>query len=392
MKTQCSDAEAISSQLTAMIQAEIEHTKANTGVPMPFSRFHMLAQYAPGLGYYSAGAHKFGAQGDFITAPELGSLYAQTIARAIAPVFAELDDATLFELGGGSGAFAADVLEALQRMDALPAHYWLLEPSADLRERQQALLQERGLLNLCDVRWLDAPPEQPWQGVLFANEVIDALPVTRFAIRDGEVFEEHIDCADDGLCAVDRPADVLVTQTVRHLERCLGEALPDGYRSEVLPQLPYWMQAVTASMQRGLALFVDYGYDRRTFYSHERNQGTLVCFHQHQASFDPLQRIGLQDITAFVDFTALAEAGQHAGFELAGYASQSGFLLQHGLLDVVEAEQQVDDSVEATLARSAQVKRLTLPGEMGEKFAVMGLVKDMPADGLFGMGERSNRL
>ena len=378
---------AHSRQLAALIRNEI----AASG-PLPFSRYMMLALYAPGLGYYSAGRTKFGAAGDFVTAPELGGLYARCIAHAVAASLRELGaDADFLELGGGSGAFAVAALGELQRRDALPRRYLLLEPSADLRARQH----ERNARELpaeiaARVHWLDRPPQETWQGVLFANEVIDALPSTRFAIHAGEVYEEHIDLAGDGLRRVDRPADALVAGAVRHVERELGTALPDGYRSEILPQLPYWLQAVAAPLARGLALFVDYGYPRREFYLPERSDGTLVCHYRHHAHADPLHWPGLTDITAFVDFTALAEAGVGAGFDLVGYAPQGQFLLGSGLLDLVA--EAGDDPLEH-LRRVAEVKRLTLPGEMGERFQAMafarGLADPLPSLRAF---DRSRRL
>lgn len=378
---------AHSHQLAALIRNEI----AASG-PLPFSRYMMLALYAPGLGYYSAGRTKFGAAGDFVTAPELGGLYARCIAHAVAASLRELGaDADFLELGGGSGAFAVAALGELQRRDALPRRYLLLEPSADLRARQhERIARELPAEIAARVHWLDRPPQETWQGVLFANEVIDALPSTRFAIHAGEVYEEHIDLAGDGLRRVDRPADALVAGAVRHVERELGTALPDGYRSEILPQLPYWLQAVAAPLARGLALFVDYGYPRREFYLPERSDGTLVCHYRHHAHADPLHWPGLTDITAFVDFTALAEAGVGAGFDLVGYAPQGQFLLGSGLLDLVA--EAGDDPLEH-LRRVAEVKRLTLPGEMGERFQAMafarGLADPLPSLRAF---DRSRRL
>lgn len=368
---------AHSRDLVALIRNEI----AASG-PLPFSRYMMLALYAPGLGYYSAGRTKFGAAGDFVTAPELGALYARCIARALAPSLLELGaTADVLELGGGSGAFALAALREWQALGVLPRRYLLLEPSADLRARQRALLEgELPTAVAARVAWLDRPPQASWQGIVFANEVIDALPTTRFAMRDGEVWEEHVDAGASGLRRVDRPADALVAGAVRHVERELGEPFADGYRSEILPQLPYWLQAVAAPLERGLVLFVDYGYPRREYYLPERSDGTLVCHYRHHAHADPLHWPGLTDLTAFVDFTALAEAGVGAGFDLVGYAPQGRFLLASGLLDLVE--EVADDPLEH-LRRVAEVKRLTLPGEMGERFQFMafarGLDQALPA-------------
>ena len=383
------DARAHSEQLRQLIQAEI----SGAGGAIPFSRYMELALYAPGLGYYSAGATKFGEAGDFITAPELGSLFADSMAQAVSGLLLELGaEAEFIELGGGSGAFAEDVLRRLDELDALPARYRILEPSAQLRQRQQeriATLDERLSSR---VEWLNRPPQESFDGVIFANEVLDALPTTRFLIHDGEVFEEGIALDDNGnLVTARMQTDALVAQAVRRLERNLGIELPDGYTSELLPQLPYWIQAVCGSLRRGLTLFVDYGYPRREFYLPERSDGTLVCHYRHRAHGDALHLPGLQDITAFVDFTAVAEAGHHAGLELAGYSSQAQFLLGNGLPERVESLLAGADT-ETQYRLTQQVKRLTLPGDMGERFQVMGLSRDIDAQSLFAMGDRRHRL
>jgi SAM-dependent MidA family methyltransferase len=364
------DERALSDRLAAAIRAEI----AASG-PMPFSRYMTACLYAPGLGYYSAGRTKFGESGDFVTAPELGPLFARSIARALAPVLRELGDAADFvELGGGSGAFALDALREFAALDALPRRYRILEPSADLRQRQReraARELPRELAALME--WIERPPEQPWRGVLFANEVVDALPATRFAKLGGEVFEEHVAVDGERLVRVDRPADMLVGGAVRAVERSLEASFDDGYRSEILPQLPYWVQAIGATLETGAMLFVDYGYPRREFYLPERRDGTLVCHYRHRAHADALLWPGLQDITAFVDFTALAEAGTGAGFDFAGYAPQGAFLLASGLAEIVASAPEASDI--ERLRRAAETKRLTLPGEMGERFQVMAFAR-----------------
>jgi SAM-dependent MidA family methyltransferase len=348
--------------------------------------------YAPGLGYYSAGSTKFGAAGDFVTAPELGPQFAQCVAEAVSPVLRGLGPGSdFFELGGGSGAFAEAVLRALQGRHALPHAYRILEPSADLRERQRVRLQAALDADVfARLEWVDRPPEHDWHGVLFANEVLDALPTTRFSIVEGEVMEEHVALNPAGdFVVVLRPADMLVAGAVRHLERTLGREFEDGYRSEVLPQLPYWIQAVCGALDHGLALFIDYGYPRREFYLPERRDGTLVCHYRHRAHADPFFLPGLQDLTAFVDFTAVAEAGLHAGFELAGFASQAAFLLNNGLQDRLELAGA--DAVEQH-RRNLEAKRLTLPGEMGERFKVIGFQRGVDAADQFAFGDQSHRL
>ena len=357
------DERAHSEKLSALIRDEIGACGA-----LPFSRFMELCLYAPGLGYYSAGRTKFGAAGDFVTAPELGSLFARCIAGALAPTLRDLGEAADFlELGGGSGAFALAAMQELAALDAVPRQYLILEPSADLRERQREHIAA-GLSPELAARfeWILRPPQENWRGVLFANEVIDALPVTRFSVQDGQFHEEHVTVDGERFVRIDRPADALIAGALRHVERTLDAPFANGYRSEILPQLPYWMQAVLGSLEAGVALFVDYGYPRREFYLPQRDDGTLVCHYRHRAHADPLHWPGLQDITAFVDFTALAEAGVGAGLDFVGYAPQGQFLLASGLPALIA---DFPESIEPERLRLvAETKRLTLPGDMGERF------------------------
>lgn len=369
------DERAHSDQLLQLVREQI----VSHG-PMPFSQYMERCLYAPGLGYYSAGRTKFGAAGDFITAPELGELFARCVVSALQPVLSMLGaEADFLELGGGSGAFAEAALQAFAVADTLPREYLILEPSADLRERQRERLQANLPAALhARVRWLDRPPEPDWRGVLFANEVIDALPATRFSVRDGEIFEEYVALDGAGrLTRVDRPADALVSGAVRHVERDLGAAFAEGYRSEILPQLPYWIQAVAGSLTAGVMLFVDYGYVRREFYLPERDDGTLMAHYRHHAHNDPFYLPGLNDLTASVDFTALAEAGNSAGFGVAAYLPQAQFLIGSGLQQVFEQMQPQDEHGRYRLAQ--QVKKLMLPDQMGERFQAMLLARGLDA-------------
>ena len=384
------DALAHSEQLAAHLRAEI----MAQGGAMPFSRFMELALYAPGWGYYSAGASKFGAAGDFVTAPELGALFAGATANALAPALRELGaQARMLELGGGSGAFAEAALGRLAELDAVPARYAILEPSADLRQRQQQRLQstlEPALF--ARVEWLDRPFDDEWDGVLFANEVIDALPTLRFLINEGEVYEETVELDGEGrFVRGAQPADMLLNAAVRHIERYLERPFVDGYRSEVLPQLPYWVQAVVGGLRRGAMVFVDYGYARDEFYQDERSDGTVRAFYRHRVHNDVYRWPGLQDITASVDFTALAEAGTGAGFELAGYSHQAGFLLGNGIAELLEAADEHTDEVGRVQLRE-QFKKLTLPTEMGERFQVMGFARDVDLSAAFALGDLTWRL
>ncbi len=387
------EAEALahSERLRELIQEQV----FASGGAIPFSRFMELCLYAPGLGYYSAGATKFGAAGDFVTAPELGPLFAACVADAVAPVLRELGPRAEFvELGGGSGAFAEVALKRLLALDALPARYAILEPSADLRERQRQRLAERLNPLLADlVEWLDAPPAGEWNGVLFANEVVDALPTPRFTLRDGEVLEEHVTLDGEGrFLRVDRPADALLAAAVRHVESQLDAPFTEGYRSELLPQLPYWLQAVIGRLRDGALLFVDYGHPRREYYQPQRRDGTVRAFRRHHLVDDLYAYPGLQDLTASVDFTALAEAGTGAGFDLAGYCTQASFLLGNGLPDrLAEAEAKARDEA-ARMKLRHEVKQLTLPTEMGERFQAMGFARGVDFGAAFLAGDLAWRL
>ena len=383
-------AQSHSAHLGEVIQEQV----IAAGGHVPFWKFMELALYAPGLGYYSAGAHKFGPGGDFTTAPERSPLFSACVADALTPVLQQLGpDAVFMEIGGGSGAFAETCLAKLLANDALPARYAILEPSADLRERQKERLQSRLPPLLFElVEWLDGPIQDPWNGVLFANEVIDALPTPRFTIRDGEVLEEYVSLDGEGrFLRTDRPADPMLAAAVRHIERQLPEPFAEGYRSEALAQLPYWIQAVMGAMQDGAMLFIDYGYARGEYYQPQRRDGTLRAFRQHHVTGDVFAWPGLQDITASVDFTALAEAGSAAGFDFAGYCSQASFLIGNRLQEnLALAESRAADEVARHALRS-QVKHLTLPSEMGERFQAIGFQRGVELGAAFLVGDLSHR-
>ena len=370
---------AHSERLAALIREEI----ADASGVLDFARYMELALYTPGLGYYSAGATKFGAAGDFVTAPELGPVFARCLARALAPTLRETGGDVL-ELGPGSGVLAAELLLELERLGALPARYRLLERSADLRERQRATLLERcpHLYNLA--QWLDVPPPEPWQGVLVANEVIDALPVRLFTLRDEGCFARTV-ATDTNRRFTWReiPADAALASAVTQTLGAHLRKLPRPYLSEICVQLPAWLAEVTLSLERGEAWFIDYGYDRASYYTPARREGTLRCHYRHRAHNDPLILPGLQDITAWVDFDTLIEAATNAGFDCVGNVAQSRFLIEHGLDEVFATahDHAVGESARYRLAQ--EVKRLTLPGQMGEAFRVIclrrGVGKSVPA-------------
>jgi SAM-dependent MidA family methyltransferase len=360
----------LSQELCARIRNNLE----SDGM-MPFSAFMEMALYEPGLGYYSAGLHKLGASGDFITSPELGSLFAACLAAQVAETGQVLGKYDILEIGAGTGRLATDLLMNLLP-DQLPARYLILERSADLREVQRQQLASAPEISGL-VEWLDEPPSKNWQGVLLANEVLDALAVERFQQGENEIEQLCVTMQDTKLAWAFRKAPAELERAVSHLAADTGRAFSTGYRSEINLLLNHWLSSVTARMTRGLALFIDYGYPRKEYYLLERNDGTLMCHYRHRAHDDPFFWPGLQDITAWVDFTALAEAADASALDVEGYTSQTMFLLGCGLDRLLMNQGENDDGPGASL--SAEARQLTLPGMMGEKFQVMGLGRGLEA-------------
>jgi SAM-dependent MidA family methyltransferase len=350
-----------------------------------------MALYQPGLGYYSGGLQKFGAAGDFITAPEVSPLFSHCVARQAAQVINEMETAEMLEFGAGSGVMAAELLLELERLQALPAHYFIVELSAELRERQKQTIMERAPHLAARVLWLDALPDRPVQGVVVANEVLDAMPVECFRIADGAVEQLRVFAQHGDLKADYAQADAAMVEQVRTIEQRRGKAFDSGYCSEFNPAITAWLASLDAAVDEGLVLLIDYGYPVHEYYLDERDSGTLVCHYQHRAHADPLWYPGLQDITAFVDFSAVAHAAVDAGFEVSGYTSQAMFLLGCGLGELHQAV--VTDDPEQQLLLAQQIKTLTLPSEMGERFKAMALSKklDLPLMG-FAMQDYRNRL
>lgn len=347
---------------------------------LPFERYMHEVLYAPGLGYYSAGAHKLGAGGDFTTAPEISPLFGGCVAAQCAPLLHALTDAEIVELGAGTGRLAFDVLQALAQRGVLPVRYGILEVSADLRARQQALLATLPAALAQRVHWLDAPPATPWRGVLLANEVLDALPCERFVLAAEGPQQRGVALDGQGaLVWAQRPAPAALAGEVRRLQSTLPEALDEGYESELCSWLAPWLGEVSASLQQGVALFFDYGLPRAEYYHPTRHGGTLRCHRQQRAHDDPLLWPGLQDITAWVDFTRVAEAADDLGLAVAGYTTQAAFLLATGIEALIAAA--ADDLTRAR--RVSQARELLLPEAMGESFKAIALSRnwDQPLAG-----------
>jgi SAM-dependent MidA family methyltransferase len=359
---------------SAAVAAEIRRAIERAGGWLDFARYMELALYAPGLGYYSAGSTKLGAAGDFVTAPELSRSFARALGLTLDAELAALASNDVLELGAGSGALAANLLDTFARLGR-DVRYFVLEPSADLRQRQ-----ERALARFAGrVQWLERLPETPFTGVVVANEVLDALPVARFAIEAGEPSALGVVATRAGFDWQRARASPEFTAAVRGIERSLGAALPNGYVSEVCVALPAWLSALGASLQRGSLLFVDYGLVRSDYYHEQRTDGTLICHYRHRAHGNPFAYPGLQDITAWVDFSACAEGAAAAGFAVAGFTTQGQYLLS--VLAALPPALAVDL---ASPQEQSALKTLILPGEMGERFKVLLLRKGVEGPALPG--------
>jgi SAM-dependent MidA family methyltransferase len=361
---------------SAALLASLREEAVRAGGAISFRRFMEAALYAPGLGYYSGGAAKLGPAGDFVTAPELSPLFGRCVARQARAVLDAIGGGAVLELGGGSGALAEAALD-----EAGELRWLMLEPSPELRQRQQRRLGERA-------EWLDTLP-QDFRGVILANEVADALPVERFTVQDGELHALGVRFADDGAPAwALLPPAAELAAAVRQLERARGAPFANGYVSEFSPLLQPWVRSLADSLAAGLLLLIDYGLPRAELYAPERSMGTLMCHYRHRAHDDPFLWPGLQDITAWVDFTAMAEAGVDRGLTLEGYTTQAAFLAGNGLDSMLRA-----DAGAAGIMQAQQARRLLLPAEMGERFRVLGLSRALaPALDGFGLLDLANRL
>jgi len=374
------EARAHSAQVAAHIRAEIERAGGWIG----FARYMELALYAPGLGYYMAGSRKLGADGDFTTAPELAPLFGHAVARAAAQALAAAGEEIL-EIGAGSGALAAALLEELERLGALPARYLILELSPELRARSRDTLAARVPHLMERVAWLNGLPPG-FVGFVIGNEVLDAMPVHVVRARGGAIEEAGVALGRDGAFEwAYRPATGALAGAASELD------LPDGYTTEIGLVARAFLASLARTLERGVALFVDYGFPRREYYHPQRSAGTLMCHYRHRAHADPFFLPGLQDITAHVDFTAVAEGARGAGASLLGYTNQAQFLINCGLTDLLSRVSPEDAKRYLPLAAAAN--KLTSPAEMGELFKAIafgrGVADDLAA---FKSGDRRHTL
>lgn len=369
---------------SARVAAHIRAAIRDAGGWISFARYMELALYAPGLGYYAAGATKFGFAGDFTTAPELSTLFGRTLARQVRQVLDETGGDVL-EFGAGSGKLAADLLLELERLGTLPARYLILELSAELQARQFDTLAARAPHLAERVSWLQALPGT-FSGVMLGNEVLDAMPVHIVVRRAGMLLERGVVAQDDGFAWSERPCESAVLRSIAD-----KLALPDGYLTEINLAAPAFVVSLAERLARGAMLFIDYGFGRSEYYHPQRAQGTLMCHYRHHAHDDPFLHPGLQDITAHVDFSAIADAGTHAGLDLLGYATQAHVLINCGITALLGGVSPADAAAYLPLANQAQ--RLLSPAEMGELFKVIALGRGVAADLLgFARGDQRHRL
>ncbi|HEV7137908.1 MAG TPA: SAM-dependent methyltransferase [Steroidobacteraceae bacterium] len=373
--------EAHSRAVTALIGERIRVS----GGWIPFEDFMELALYAPGLGYYSAGSVKLGPGGDFVTAPEVSDLFSRCVARQCAQVLGAMSGAGhILELGAGTGRMAAVILQSLAAGGRLPERYAILEVSADLAERQRERLDRLPRELRERVVWLERLPARPIQGVVLANEVLDALPCRRFTVAGGGVrelgvgLEAGLPVQNGAVAAPEKPVDRdaapdgTLASVCAALLRDLPAPLPEGYSSEICLRIAPWVAGVADCLERGVMLLFDYGLPRAHFYHPQRTTGTLRCHFKQRVHDDPYINVGVQDITAWVDFTRVAEAAVDCGLEVAGFCTQAGFLLATGVERLVA---EATDPV-AHVRLAGEARRLLLPAEMGEAFKVMALTRD----------------
>jgi len=374
------DAAAHSDRLRRLIADRI----TDAGGWIPFDTYMDLALYAPGLGYYAGGSRKFGADGDFVTAPEISDLFGRTLARQVAQILA-ITGGDVLELGPGTGRLAASLLAELARLGQPPGRYLLLDVSADLRDRQRQQIAESVPEDFHRAEWIDALPAD-FRGVVIANEVLDALPVSLVSRRDDGLHERGVALSGESFTWVDRPLPA-----GRLLDRAEALGLPSPYDTEFCPRADALVRALAERLTAGALIFIDYGFGRREYYHPQRDRGTLVCHYRHRMHDDPLVLPGLQDITSHVDFTAIAEAGVAAGLRFAGYTTQANFLVNCGIVELLSEVPAAHASTYLPLASQAQ--KLMSPSEMGELFKVVALSRgvDAPLIG-FSRGDLSRLL
>lgn len=362
----------IAQQHSEQLLALIKHKISEAGGKISFAEYMQLCLYAPGLGYYSAGSHKIGYGGDFTTAPEISSLFSRSLALQLIDVLQQLDQGDILEFGAGSGKMAADILRELAVQQCLPEHYYIIEASADLRQRQQQEIHDAVPEHENKVIWLDKLPQE-FTGVVLANEVCDAMPIHSLHFDNGTVYERYIVNKDDQLQWFDDELSQaeLIDKAIE-IKSFIGD---EEYFTEVNLAAEAWLTSLTDSLRQGAIFIIDYGYPQAVYYHPQRDNGTLTCYYRQQGHDDPLIFCGLQDITAHVDFTSLAQIAVDNDFDVAGFQSQADFLLAGGITELGALND--NDDAFLMLQQATEIKQLTLPTEMGETFKVLTLTKDL---------------
>ncbi len=364
-------------EMLALLRSRI----AQAGGSLSFADYMETALYTPNLGYYTGGLHKFGHSGDFVTAPEISPLFGRCLARQVGEILQQIGGGEILEVGAGSGALAVDLLTTLEAMGAAPRRYLILERSVELKTRQAETLAARLPHWLGRVEWSRDLPAPGWDGVVVANELLDALPVHRFAQTAAGLSEQRVGWEDGCLVWKLQPAGGHLAAALAAWREEYGGEIEGDYVSELALAAPAWLATMGGRLRRGGVLLIDYGYPGHEYYHPDRSGGTVSCHYRHRCHFDPLILPGLQDITAHVNFTALAEAAFDVGLSIAGYTTQAHFLLATGIMEGFALIDPSDAAAQLSLAN--QVRRLTLPQEMGDIFKVMAVTRGLE-DGLLG--------
>lgn len=340
---------------------------------LSFADYMETVLYTPTIGYYSGGAAKFGAQGDFVTAPEISPLFGQTLARQVATVLQTMQNGAILEFGAGSGKLAVALLQTLEMLGALPEYYNILDLSADLQQRQRTLFEQHIPHLAARIRWLTTLPDR-FTGVIIANEVLDAMPVHLISWKDNHILERGVIWQNQQLSWQEQPLTTGELFTIaQQLPPAEQARYAHDYNSEISLANRHFMRSIADSLQQGMILLVDYGFGQNEYYHAQRSQGTLMCHYRHYAHGDPFFLPGLQDITSHVDFSAVAQTAQEADLRLTGYTTQAHFLINCGITDLL-ADTPADHT-DHYFPLANQVQQLVSPAEMGELFKVMALSK-----------------
>ena len=365
----------------------IQHINTRDGW-ISFEEFIDFVMYKPGLGYYSAGAEKIGHSGDFTTAPEISKLFGMALANQITPILDHYQSPSIIEIGAGTGKLAFDIMTQLNDYQVNFDRYYILELSADLKQRQQSMLSHLPTKTLNKIVWLDSIPMDSIDGVIIANEVIDALPFTRFKSQNGQVYELGISVEDNQLIEQPRLADEILSNTVDSIAKEIGMTFQDGYTSEIRINFGSWFRTIESMLSSGSIFFVDYGYARQEYYDEERTNGSMICHYRNVAHEDPLSNLGIQDISASVDFSQLADVALQRNIEVGFFTSQADFLINAEILSVIESV--IDEGLKMRLTQ--EVKQLLLPNQMGEVFKCMLLNKNINPDNFDGIKDLRHTL